>query len=258
MSIQQSICYPCFSESGRSLDELCAAAAETGYAAIELWSPDDTLGDIVETAKRHGLVVCSFTGHDSIEKGLNDEREHDRIEAELRASIDNAAQFGIPGVICFSGGRHGDRTDLDGLATFAKGIRRIAPYAEEKGVNLNLEILNSKVDHPGYQCDRVDWAIAACELANSPRVKMLFDVYHVQIMEGDVIRNLRKAMPYIGHIHTAGNPGRHDLQIGEMNYRAISEAIAEAGYTGYMGHEFFTSSGDRLGAMRRAFEICNV
>jgi len=164
----------------------------------------------------------------------------------------------VPSIICFAGLRHPSRTDLEGLVTWARGVRRIASYAEEKGITLNLEVLNSRVDHPGYQGDRVDWCLAAVEMVNSPRVKILFDIYHVQIMEGDVIRRLRQAMPHIGHIHTAGNPGRRDLDDGEMNYPAIAKAISEACYSGYVGHEFFSCSPDKLTALRQAFEACDV
>lgn len=258
MSLKQSFCYPCFKSPDQNLADLFKKAAAIGYAATELWSWDDSLESVVKTAKDAGLVVASITGHDSIEHGLNSENEHDRIKAELERSIDKAAELGIPGVICFSGSRIPNSTDLHDLVTCAKGLRKIAPYAEDKGINLNMEVLNSKVDHPGYQCDRVDWGIALMEMVQSPRVKLLFDIYHVQIMEGDVIRNLHRAMPYIGHIHTAGNPGRKDLDVGEMNYPAICQSILDAGYEGYVGHEFFTTRADKTDALAHAFALCNV
>lgn len=259
MPIQQSLCYPLFVPKGGTLDDLCREAAAIGYRAIELWSWDETLEEIVGTAKRHGLVVASMCGHGSLESGLNDEAQHERIEEELRRSIDKAAEHGIPGLICFSGNRHPAKTDWDGAVTSARGLRRIVGYAEEKGINLNIEILNSRNDHPGYQADRVEWGVAVCEMVGSPRAKILFDIYHVQIMEGDVIRRLRQAMPFIGHIHTAGNPGRNDLDgESELNYGPICRALAEAGYPYYVGHEFMTKRDDRLEAIRAAFAVCDV
>ncbi|MEI8197989.1 MAG: TIM barrel protein, partial [Phycisphaerae bacterium] len=139
----------------------------------------------------------------------------------------------------------------------AKGLKRIAPYAQEKGVNLNVELLNSKVDHFNYQADRTTWGMALCEMVNSPRVKLLFDIYHMQIMEGDVIRSIRKAIKHIGHFHTAGNPGRNDMDdLQELNYRGICKAIADTGYDLYVGHEFKPKA-DLLPAIRQAFTICD-
>lgn len=259
MGLKQSVCYPAFKPSAVSMDEFCYEVACLGYAAVELWGWDESLDETVAIAMKHGLRVASLTGHESIDSGLNDESQHERIVSELKRSIDKAAEHGIPGVICFSGSRHPQKSDLEGLSTFIQGARKIVPYAEAKGVNLNVEILNSRVDHPGYQCDKVDWAIAACVGVNSPRMKLLFDIYHVQIMEGDIIRNLRKAAPYIGHIHTAGNPGRHDMdETQELNYTAIAKAICEMGYEGFVGHELFTSLPDWKSALSGAFEVCSV
>jgi hydroxypyruvate isomerase len=258
MPIRQSFCLPCFQSKEIPLDDLLREAKAIGYAATEIWGWDESLDALAEAARRHGLALASLTGHDSIERGLNDAAEHDRIEHELRRSIDKAAEHGIPGVICFSGSRHPTQTDLEGLVTFARGVRRIMPYAEERGVNLNLEILNSRFDHPGYQADRVDWALAAVEMVGSPRFRILFDVYHVQIMEGDLIRNLRRCLPYLGHVHTAGNPGRHDLDDSqEIHYRAVCRALSEGGYEGFVGHELFTRK-DRMTALRESFAVCDV
>ncbi len=258
MSIKQSFCIPCFKTEDVTLEQLFSEAKRIGYEAAETWSTGDELFEMAVLAKQAGLVICSFTGHNGIESGLNLRAEWDRIEAEVNHSVDKAAELGIPGIICFSGVRDSRRSDYEDLKTCIEGFRRLAPYAESKGVTLNVEILNSRVDHPGYVCDHVDWGIALAEGVSSERVKLLFDIYHVQIMEGDVIRHLRRAMPYIGHIHTAGNPGRHDLDDGEMNYRGISLALSELGYTGYMGHEFFSKRTSRIDALAHAFEICNV
>lgn len=254
--VRQSFCYPLFQVEGLSLDDLFREARTIGYAATELWGWDDSLEGLVETAHRHGLAVASMCGHGSLPDGLNKRENHDRIEAELRVSIAKAARLGIPGLICFSGNRNPVQSDAEGLAECVRGLRRSASYAEEMGINLNVELLNSRVDHPGYQCDLTDWGLALCEAVDSPRVKLLFDVYHMQIMEGDVIRNLRRVGDRLGHVHTAGNPGRNDLDDDqELNYRGICRALSAMGYPYFVGHEFM-AKGDRLAALRAAFEVC--
>lgn len=234
------------------------AAAKIGYAATEFWAWEPELDDVVARAKDHGLAISSFTGHESIEKGFNDPREHERIERELKTSIDRAVKLGVRGVIAFAGGRNGHTTDTEDLAVCANGLRKIAPYAESAGVNVNIEILNSRVNHHGYLGDKVEWGVALCEMVGSPRVKILFDMYHVQIMQGDIVRRIREAGSHVGHFHTAGNPGRHDLDDGEMSYPAIMRAIAETGYDGFVGHEFFTKRSSQIDALKHAFEICNI
>ena len=251
--IKQSICAPMF--TSLSLDELCDAAAEMGYAAVEFWGREERFDEQVATAKRYGLVVASFTGHSRT--ALNNRADHDQAEKELKASIDAAAHHGIPGIICLSGDRQPGRSEADAIQVTADGLERVAPYAEKKGVNLNLELLNSKVNHPGYDCDHTYWAVAVCERVNSPRVKILYDIYHMQIMEGDIIRTIRDTIKWIGHFHTAGNPGRNDMDdTQEMNYSGICRAIAATGYDLYVGHEF-APKGDPLEALRRAFQICD-
>jgi hydroxypyruvate isomerase len=257
MRIKQSICYPLFKPADMSLDDLCKIAAKIGYKAIELWGRGSDFEDVVATAKRHGLAVASMIGHASLPDGLNKYENHDRIESELKTSIDIAKKHGIPGIICFSGNRNQGQSDYEGMVACARGLRRIAPYAVEKGVNLNVELLNSKVNHPGYQCDHTDWGLALVEMVNSPRVKLLFDIYHMQIMEGDVIRNIRKAIGAIGHFHTAGNPGRNDMDdTQEMNYAGICKAIAETDYSLYVGHEF-KPKGDPVKALEFTFKLCD-
>ena len=152
----------------------------------------------------------------------------------------------------------GGLTDDEALDISATLLRRVAPYAEEKGVNLNMELLNSKVDHAGYQGDHTAWGVALCEAVGSPRVKLLYDIYHMQIMEGDVIRTIRDSINWIGHFHTAGNPGRNDMDdTQELCYPAICKAIAETDYDLYLGHEF-TAKGDRLEALAAAYDTCSV
>jgi hydroxypyruvate isomerase len=257
MRIKQSLCYPLFQPKEMSFDDFCTLAAEAGYAAVELWARPPEFEQIIEAAKRAGLAVASMSGHTALADGLNKRSNHVRIEEELRVSIDLAAQHGIAGLICFSGNRQPHQSELEAIAATADGLARIAPYAEEKGVNLNLELLNSKVDHPGYQCDHTSWGAAVCERVNSPRVKLLYDIYHMQIMEGDVIRTIRSHIRWIGHFHTAGNPGRNDLDDSqELNYRGICQAIAATGYRYYVGHEF-RPKGDPLAALRTTFAICD-
>jgi len=257
MRIKQSLCYPMFKPADMSLDDLFRTGAEIGYAAVELWDRGPNLEEVVETARQYGLAVASMTGHDSLPDGLNKRSNHDRIEAELRESIDIAAKHGIPGLICFSGNRQPFQTEIEAIEAVSDGFKRIAPYAEEKGINLNMELLNSKVDHPGYQCDHTAWGVAVCERVNSPRVKLLYDIYHMQIMEGDIIRTIRDNIKWIGHFHTAGNPGRNDMDdTQEMNYAGICRAIAGAGYPYYVGHEF-KPKGDLIEALRQTFVLCD-
>ena len=257
MRIKQSLCYPIFASTGLSLDQLFGIAAEIGFVAVELWSRDDGFEYVVELAGKHNLVIASMCGHHSLADGLNKRSNHARIEDELKTSIDIAAKVGIPGVICFSGNRQPYQSELEAIEAVADGLRRVAPYAERKGVNLNLELLNSKIDHPGYQCDHTAWGVAVCERVNSPRVKLLYDIYHMQIMEGDVIRTIRENIKWIGHFHTAGNPGRNDLDdTQELNYAGICQAIAETGYALYVGHEF-APKGDFKSSLKQAFALCN-
>jgi hydroxypyruvate isomerase len=255
--MKQSFCLPCFRQPDQPLVELFDEAVRIGYTAVELWSPPtegESLEEIHELALASGLVVSSITGHNSIENGLNDPDHWSRIEHELIQSIDLAAILKIPGIICFSGTRRPGISDDDGLSLFIQVATRIVGHAEAKGVNLNLEVLNSRIDHSNYMADSVGWAIAACEGVGSPRMKLLFDVYHVQIMEGDLIRNLRRAAPYLGHIHTAGNPGRHELDDDqEINYRAIGRELNRLGYEGFVGHELF-AKGDKMGALQSSFD----
>ncbi len=257
MRIKQSLCYPMFKPADMSLDDLFKTGAEIGYAAVELWNRGPDFEEVVETACRYGLAVASMTGHNSLPDGLNKRSNHDRIEAELRESIDIAAKHGIPGLICFSGNRQPFQTEIEAIDAVADGFKRIAPYAEEKGINLNMELLNSKVDHPGYQCDHTAWGVAVCERVNSPRVKLLYDIYHMQIMEGDIIRTIRDNIKWIGHFHTAGNPGRNDMDdTQEMNYAGICRAIAGTSYPYYVGHEF-KPKGDLIEALRQTFVLCD-
>jgi hydroxypyruvate isomerase len=257
MRIKQSVCFPMLKPPDMSLSDLFKAAAQIGYAAVELWAREDNFEEVVALAKQYKLAVAIMNGHASLSDGLNKRSNHDRIEDELKTSIDIAVQHGIPGLICFSGLRQPHQTELEAIEAVADGLRRVAPYAERKGVNLNIELLNSKVDHPGYQCDHTAWGVAVCERVNSPRVKLLYDIYHMQIMEGDVIRTIQENIRWIGHFHTAGNPGRRDMDdTQELNYAGICRAIAGTGYDLYVAHEFRPKA-DVIEALRRTFALCN-
>jgi len=255
--MKQSVCLPMFWPTETPLAECLAAVREAGFPAVEIWSRDDSFDELVMLCRKLNLVVASMIGHESIGAGLNDVAQHDRIEAELRESIDIAAHCGIPGIICFSGNRREDADDAAGIAATSQGLRRVAPYAEEKSVNLNLELLNSKTDHPGYQCDHTAWGAAVCREVDSPRVKLLYDIYHMQIMEGNIIRTIRDNIQWIGHFHTGGVPGRHDIDDSqELAYGAISEAIAKTGYELYLGHEFKPQR-EPLEALLKTYTICD-
>jgi len=256
--VKQSFCYGCYLREPLTLKDLIKGAAEIGYEAVELWwrfgAP---LEEIAELAGEYGLAIASMSGHQSLPDGLNKPENHDRIEDELHESIDVAAKYGIPGLICFSGNRH-SLSDNAAAVVVAEGLSRVIKHAEEKNVNLNVELLNSKINHPLYQCDHTDWGVLVCKLVNSPKAKLLFDIYHMQIMEGDLIRNIRDNIQYIGHFHTAGNPDRRDLDDEqEICYPAVFRAIADAGYEYYAGHEY-SPKGDVLASLRQAYETCSV
>lgn len=256
MPVKQSVCVPILPPMDR--DELYKALADIGYPAIEIWGRGDDFDGVCAAAETYGLKVVSMIGHDSLTDGLNRPENHGRIEAELCVSIDIAAERGIGGLICFSGNIVEGMKEEEAIDNTADGLRRVASYAEDKGINLNIELLNSKVDHEGYQCDCTDWGLEVVERVDSSRVKLLYDIYHMQIMEGDVIRTIGEHSGAIGHFHTAGNPGRSDLDdTQELNYAAICAAIAATGYDGYVGHEF-RPKGDVLPALKQAFEVCDV
>lgn len=235
-----------FADRGVEAEALIRAAAAMGYDGIEL--ADEALWPPIADA---GLAIASHRGHGTIEAGLNRRQNHDRIERELLANLELAQQWRIPVLICFSGNRDGI-SDEAGIEETALGLSRVAKAAEEAGVTLALELLNSRVDHPGYQCDRTAWGLAVIERVASPAVKLLYDVYHMQVMEGNIIGAIRAHHPAFAHYHVAGNPGRHEPDSSqELRYRAIYEAIAATGFTGYVGMEFIPL-GDPIRSLRAA------
>ncbi len=251
--VRQSVSWWCFQNRGVEDETLLRRIREIGYEAVELISQDR-----FEMARDQGLAIASHIAHKSITVGLNDPREHDRIEAEIDQSLALAVQYQIPNLIVFSGNRRDGLSDAQGVEEAARGLRRVAGAAEEVGVTLLLELLNSRVDHAGYQCDRSEWGISVCEMVGSPRVKLLYDIYHMQVMEGDIIARIQQHHRYFGHYHTAGVPGRHDLDAAqELNYPGIVRAIAETGYGGYLGHEFIPK-GDTISALQAAYDLCRL
>jgi hydroxypyruvate isomerase len=251
-TIKQSICFNCFTGGGHTPEEIISAAARSGYKSVEMLAQEHW-----DTVHQHGMRIAIVIGHASLPDGLNKRENHDRIEDELLANIDLAVANDIPALICFSGNREG-KSQEEGRDNTIEGLLRVKKTAEEKNITLCMELLNSKVDHPDYQCDRTPWGVEVCRGVDSPRVKLLYDIYHMQIMEGDLIRTIQDNIDYIGHFHTAGNPGRKDLdEEQEIYYPPIMRAIAATGYDHYVGHEF-RPKGDPLAAMQAAYDTCNI
>ncbi len=251
-NLKQSISRWCFGKW--SLDELCRNAARIGYQGLDLVGPQDW-----PTLKKYGLTCAINTtaGPIQINRGFNRKENHPAIVDALKKEIDLAQAAGVPNVICFSGNRQG-MPDDEGLLNCAEGVKQVAGYAEKKGVTICMELLNSKIDHKDYMCDHTAWGIKLAKTVGSPRFKLLYDIYHMQIMEGDIIRTISENIEFIGHMHTAGVPGRHEIdQSQELNYAAICKAIVKAGYKGFLGQEF-VPVGDPLASLEQAFQLCDV
>jgi hydroxypyruvate isomerase len=244
--MKQSFSWWCFVNRGIEPEALLKAARAMGYSAVELINPD-----LFTLAQDNGLAIASMEGPGN----LNDAAQHDAIERENEAKLAIAVKYGIPNLILFSGSRREGQTDEEGAETVAIGVRRLVKAAQDAGVTLVMELLNSKVDHKGYQCDHTPWLAEIVKSVDSPRFKMLYDIYHMQIMEGDIIRTIGENAEHISHYHTAGVPGRHEIDDSqELYYPAIIRAIAETKYAGYVGHEF-VPTGDVLGSLRHAFTL---
>jgi hydroxypyruvate isomerase len=247
--IKQSVCRWCY--NGVKLDKLAEEAKKIGYRSIELLTIDE-----YKQVKPFGLT-CAMLGRVSIVDGLNRKEFHDKIEKELRKNIEFAAAEGLPNVICMAGNRRG-MDDDEGMKNCVLGLKRFIGLAEEKKVTVCMEGLNSRVDHKDYMYDRSKWGVDLCKKLGSPRFKLLYDIYHMQIMEGDIIRTIRDNKEYLGHFHTGGNPGRHEIdETQELNYPAIVRAIIETGYRGFLGQEFIPQR-DPLQSLAQGFRICDV
>jgi hydroxypyruvate isomerase len=238
-----------------TLDELCKEAVRIGLKGIDLVTPDQ-----YATVQRYGLVpsMTSGTKPNTIPIGLNRLENHDAVLTSLRNDITLASAAKVTNVITFSGNR-GGMPDAEGLQNCATALNKIKGYAEEKNVTINLELLNSKVNHKDYMADHSAWVVELMKRVNSPRVKLLYDIYHMQIMEGDLIRTIRDNIDFIGHFHTGGNPGRHELDdTQEVNWHAVATAIADTGYTGFLSHEFVPVRTPPINSLEEAYRICSV
>lgn len=248
--IKQSICRWCYNKI--PLEKLAQEAVKIGYPSIELLKPDEFL-----KIKPFGLTCAMLMGAGPLADCLNRKENHERCERELRDAIEFAAAEGLPNVICFSGNRKG-MADDEGLKNCAIGVKRIVGLAEQKNVTICMELLNSKVDHKDYMCDRTPWGVELVKKVGSPRFKLLYDIYHMQIMEGDVIRTIRDNKEHIAHYHTGGVPGRHEIdETQELNYPAVMKAIHETGYRGFVGQEFIPAR-EPIASLALGFRICDV
>ena len=233
--------------------DFCRAVSDMGLTAIDLLNAEDW-----PVAREYGLTSSmGYAGGGTIENGLNDPAQHDTIVTGLTTNIPLAAKHGVPNVITFFGNRRG-RADEEAIAHCVTALNRVKRVGEDHGVTICVELLNSKVNHKDYHGDRTPFGVAVVSQVNSPRVKLLYDIYHMQIMEGDVIRTIRDHSKWIAHYHTGGVPGRHEIDDSqELNYPAIARAIVETGFTGYFAHEF-TPTRDPLTSLREAVALCDV
>jgi hydroxypyruvate isomerase len=260
-AINHSVCRWCYEDI--PLEDFCAAAKGMGIGSVELLETSD-----FATLEKHGLTCAIVTFPTTttkdgvkvgmIEKAFNRTEHHDALVKVYEKTLRDCADVGAKQLICFSGNREG-MSDSEGLENCAIGLRRILPLAEELGITLVMELLNSRVDHPDYMCDHSDWGVALCEKLGSPNFGLLYDIYHMQIMEGDVIASIREKHRHFAHYQTGGVPGRNEIdETQELNYPAIMRAILETGYTGFVGQEFIPRNPDKLVSLRQGVEICTV
>jgi len=233
---------------------MCRESAQLGIYGFELIKPEDW-----PTLKKYGLTPTMtpppYIG--TIKDGINVKDNHDRLEKSTREIINLAATAGCPNVITLSGNRRG-MPDEEGAANSVLFLNKVKSMAEDKGVTICLELLNSKVDHKDYMCDHTAWGVGVMKQVNSPHVKLLYDIYHMQIMDGDIVRTVRDNIQYIGHFHTGGNPGRHEIdQSQELNYHVVAQAIADTGFQGVISHEY-TPQRNALQSLREAIQICTI
>jgi hydroxypyruvate isomerase len=238
------------------MEDCCREAAAAGIKGFDLIGPQDW-----PTLKKYGLTPSMYPPGPggTIPVALNRKENHERLEASMHAALDESAANGVPNVITFSGNRMGmdDREGADNCVAF---LNKIKAHAEDKGITVCMEYLNSKVNHKDYMFDHIAWGVDVMKRVNSPRVKILFDIYHAQIMDGDIVRNIRDNFQWIGHFHTGGNPGRHDIdESQELNYHFIAQAIADLNYTGFISHEYSPAPGhDPIATLKKAIEICDA
>ena len=251
--IHQSVSRWCYQKI--ALDDLCKAAVQMGLKGIDLLGVEE-----FEVPRRYGLIcTMGYVGAGDIKKALNRLENHDAIEAALRKNVPLAAKAGVPNVITFSGNREG-MSDEEGARNTVTGLKRVRSIIEDNGVILNMELLNSKVDHHDYMCDHTAWGVRVMEEVNSPNIKLLYDIYHMQIMEGDLIATITANSKWLGHFHTGGVPHRHELNdTQEVNWAGVMRGIADTGYKGYVAHEFVPlPTNDPLTSLRQAVDLCDV
>ena len=249
--IKQSVSWWCYKET--PLDQLCAYAAQIGLKAVDLLNPDE-----YEVPRRYGLV-CSmaYAGGGELVSALNRTENHAKIEEGFRKYIPLAAKAGVPNVITFSGNRAG-MSDEEGAKNTIAGLNRVKKIAEDNGVVICMELLNSKVNHKDYMCDHTDWGVQVVQAVNSPHVKLLYDIYHMQIMEGDLVATIQQNIQWLAHFHTGGVPGRHELDGSqEVQWDGVMRGIAATSFQGYVAHEFVPTR-DPLTSLRQAVDLCDV
>ena len=255
-NINHSVCQWCFSFI--PLEELCQAVKEIGFGAIDLLGPKDW-----PMIQKYGLYssMCYVDGPVSLTNGFNNKAYHEPLVKSYLEVIPLMAKAGYKNLICFSGSRNG-MDDETGLKNCAEGLQKILPLAEKNGITLQMELLNSKIDHKDYMCDKTSWGVELCKRTGSENFKLLYDIYHMQIDEGDVIRTIKDNHQYLGHYHTAGVPGRHELdEKQELNYPAIMNAILATGFKNYVAQEFIPTAKenkDKVAALKSAIEVCDV
>lgn len=248
--LKQSVCRWCYGKM--SLEDLCKGAAEIGLKSVELLDEKEW-----SIPAKYGLTCAVANGPTSIVRGWNRVEHHDEFVRETERRLPLIKEAGIPQMIVFSGNRDG-LDDREGIKNCVKGLKRITPLAEQLGVTIIMELLNSRVDHKDYQCDRTAWGVEVVKGVGSDRFKLLYDIYHMQIMEGDVIRTIRDNLACIAHFHTGGVPGRHEIDDAqELNYPAICSAIVEAGFKGYLAQEFIPAR-DPMTSLADAARRCDV
>ncbi len=251
-NINHSVCRWCFGQL--SVEELCLAVKKIGFSAIDLVGPKDW-----PTLKKHGVFSSMCNGAEiSLVKGWNDKTLHETLIKNYTEYIDLVSAAGYTNLICFSGNRNG-MDDETGLNNSAEGLKKIMALAEKKGVVIQMELLNSKVNHKDYMCDLSSWGVELCKRVGSPNFKLLYDIYHMQIDEGDVIATIQKNHEYYGHYHTAGVPGRHEIDdTQELYYPAIMKAIKATGFKGYVAQEFIPLAADKLASLKDGIMRCDV
>lgn len=252
--INHSVCAWCY--NGIPLEELCKTSKEIGIQSIDLLSPKD-----FATAKKYDLTCAMVSSNNKdwgITRGWNRLEHHDKLVEYFQHMIDETAKAGFTNLICFSGNRDG-LDDEQGIKNCATGLKKIMSYAEKKKVTLVMELLNSKVDHHDYQCDHTAWGVELCKAIGSDQFKLLYDIYHMQIMEGDVIRTIRENQQYIAHYHTGGVPGRNEIdETQELFYPAIMQAVHDTGFKGFVAQEFVPKRPDKLASLKQAVGICDI